>query len=222
MATGKVKSGAYVGQRLSKSVAGNTDVTLTAAESQSTYFEFTGALTGDINVLIPFEDGQYFVVNNLTTGNQKLTVKGSTGTGFSVPGNGTNGKAIGYWDGTNGIPVFVEVTGVEFVPADSANAPPAAAWVNGAIRQVPTAPRTLTTETAANIDAAFPHLGVGDQFDTVVHNNSGGANAITIAAGAGVTFFPTTPSTIAQNKTMFMRWKKTAAGAYNVYFLAGA
>lgn len=112
--------------------------------------------------------------------------------------------------------------GTETLAPDSANAPAAAAWLGGVIRQVPTTGRTLTTDTAANIDTAITGVQTGDTFQTYVHNNSAGANAITLAAGSGVTFFPASPGTIAQNKTASIEWLRTGAGAWNAYIMVGA
>lgn len=83
--------------RLVKSVAGNSDVTLTTLESSYTVQEYTGALTGNINVIVPTLVGQYWVYNN-TSGAYTLTVKTVAGTGIAV----TQGKReILYCDGTN-------------------------------------------------------------------------------------------------------------------------
>lgn len=83
--------------RLSKSVAGGTDVTLTAAEARPRILEFTGLLTGNINVILPTEKTDRLVYNN-TTGSYTLTVKTSGGSGVAV----TQGKrAHLYCDGTN-------------------------------------------------------------------------------------------------------------------------
>jgi len=75
---------------LSKSVAGSSDVTLTnsnatADESRQSVLEFTGTLSGDINVLLPTTESRYVVFNN-TAGSQTLTVAttGNTGTGTAV------------------------------------------------------------------------------------------------------------------------------------------
>jgi hypothetical protein len=83
--------------RLSKSVAGGSNVTLTAAEARCDVLNFTGLLTGSINVVVP--DGpQGWTVTNNTTGAFSLTVKTSAGTGIAV----TQGKAADLLaDGTN-------------------------------------------------------------------------------------------------------------------------
>ena len=73
-----------------KSVAGSSNVTLTnsnatADESRQGVLEFTGTLTGNINVLLPTVESKYIVYNN-TAGSYTLTVAttGNTGTGTAV------------------------------------------------------------------------------------------------------------------------------------------
>lgn len=83
--------------RLSKSVAGNADVTLTAAEALNGIINFTGALTGNINVIVPTAARRWLFTNN-TTGNYTLTVKTAAGTGYALP---QGVPATLYCDGTN-------------------------------------------------------------------------------------------------------------------------
>jgi hypothetical protein len=68
---------------LSKSVAGGVDVTLTTDEAANLFYEFTGALTANINVVVPGNVRQFFV-RNATTGAYTLTVKTVSGTGVKV------------------------------------------------------------------------------------------------------------------------------------------
>ena len=78
---------------LSKAVAGSSDVTLTTgnadpnAEAANKIIELTGALTGDIRVLIPAVTGgsEYLFFNN-TTGSQTLTI--------AATGHNANGAVI--------------------------------------------------------------------------------------------------------------------------------
>lgn len=83
--------------RLSKSVAGGSNVTLTAAEACNEILELTGALTANINVIVPTVVWQWTVLNN-TTGSFTLTVKTAAGTGVTVK---QGRRAILYGDGTN-------------------------------------------------------------------------------------------------------------------------
>ncbi|MFH0934321.1 MAG: hypothetical protein V1879_03890 [Pseudomonadota bacterium] len=82
---------------LSKSVAGNSNVTLTAAEARNSILTFSGALTGNISVIVPTVVG-LFVVNNQTTGAFTLTVKTAAGTGSLVP---QSSQCLLYCDGTS-------------------------------------------------------------------------------------------------------------------------
>lgn len=70
--------------QLTKSVAGAADVTLTASEAANKVMAFTGALTGNINVIVPNTVSVYYVFNN-TTGAFTLTLKTAAGTGYSLP-----------------------------------------------------------------------------------------------------------------------------------------
>jgi len=80
-----------------KSVAGGTDVTLTATEAKVTILEFSGVLTANINVIVPTSVWQWTVFNN-TSGAFTLTIKTSGGTGIAI---GQGKRAIVYCDGTN-------------------------------------------------------------------------------------------------------------------------
>lgn len=104
-----------IGGYLSKSVAGASDVTLTenngsADESRNAALEFTGTLTGNINVIVPTSEKIYLVYNN-TSGAFTLTVKTSGGSGVAV----TQGaKSILLCDGTNVVawnPTVSELSG---------------------------------------------------------------------------------------------------------------
>lgn len=89
---------ATLGGRLSKSVAGAANVTLTAVEAGNGILEFTGAITANIAVIVPTSPTRLWVVKNNTTGAFTLTVKTSAGAGVVV----ATGKAeIVYTDGTN-------------------------------------------------------------------------------------------------------------------------
>ena len=74
-----------LGGQLSLSVAGNSDVTLNAAQQQPLQQSYTGLLTGNINVIFGATEGRFYVVNNATTGAFTLTVKPAGGTGVVVP-----------------------------------------------------------------------------------------------------------------------------------------
>lgn len=82
---------------LSKSVAGSSNVTLTAAEYLNPTIELTGTLTGNINVIMPALERTYDFINN-TTGAFSVTIKTSGGTGIAAP---QGGAARVTCDGTN-------------------------------------------------------------------------------------------------------------------------
>lgn len=93
--------------RLSKSVAGSSNVTLTTTEARNAILEFTGVLTGSINVIVPTLNRTYLVYNG-TTGSFTLTVKTSGGTGIAV----TQGNRVWlYCDATNVVETSVSSGG---------------------------------------------------------------------------------------------------------------
>ena len=83
--------------RLVKSVAGSSNVTLTSSEASYDVQEYTGLLTGNIDVIVPTAVSRWWVFNN-TTGAFTLTVKTAAGTGIAVT-QGT--RLILHCDGTN-------------------------------------------------------------------------------------------------------------------------
>jgi hypothetical protein len=96
--------------------------------------------------------------------------------------------------------------------------------LNGFVNSAPAGAITLTTPTAAAIVAAMKGAKVGDSFECVIENTSGGANAITLAAGAGVTLRGGTA--VAQNKAAILKGVLTnvtaAAEAVTLYSVVGA
>ena len=69
---------------LSLSVAGGVgDTTLTAAQTRNNILQFTGALTGNRNIIVPVSPQSWGVFND-TTGAFTLTVKTAAGTGVLV------------------------------------------------------------------------------------------------------------------------------------------
>ncbi len=97
-----------IGGRLAKSVAGGADVTLTNAELLNVFFELTGAITANINVLVSNSTRAFFFYNN-TSGAFTVTVKTATGTGIVVP---QGARVMLECDGTNVVwPVTVSTDG---------------------------------------------------------------------------------------------------------------
>lgn len=77
-----------LGGRLTKSVAGVLDVTLTTTETQNPWIVLTGLIGANINVIFPSQ-GAVFWVTNATTGAFTVTAKLATGTGVEIQQNST-------------------------------------------------------------------------------------------------------------------------------------
>jgi hypothetical protein len=73
-----------VAGQLTLSVAGNTAVTLTAAQSAYHFQKYTGVLTGSITVFVPNVQANW-VIWNATTGAFTLTVNIASGVGTVIP-----------------------------------------------------------------------------------------------------------------------------------------
>lgn len=98
---GVATAGLFKSTQLTLSVAGSSNVALTTDQAQNGVLEFTGALTGNINVSIPdavATGGARWLVFNNTSGLFTLTVKSVSGTGVVVQ---QGLKAEIYSDGTN-------------------------------------------------------------------------------------------------------------------------
>ena len=144
---GRVISGMFRKGRLSLSVAGGSNVTLSDAQAQNSILELTGALTADIAVIVPASSGdEYLVMNNTTStgGPWALTVRTSAGTGPVVK----QGKAaVVYCDGTNCL------SGID------PNAINAQAAGRSALTFASDANKTLSTEEASNFFLDFTSGG---------------------------------------------------------------
>lgn len=107
---GRGRSTTFTVTILTKSVAGSSNVTLTAAEAANILQIYNGTLTGNIAVIVPTAAGIFYVYNN-TSGSYSLTVKTVAGTGIVVP-QGT--RTILYCDGTN-VVAAVDITATSAV-----------------------------------------------------------------------------------------------------------
>jgi hypothetical protein len=87
-----------IGKVLTKSVAGNSNVTLTAVEAGHGILVFNGALTGNIAVIVPTSPTREWIVKNDTSGAFMLTAKTASGTGVVVAQGATTPV---YTDGTH-------------------------------------------------------------------------------------------------------------------------
>ncbi|MBR8426977.1 beta strand repeat-containing protein [Burkholderia cenocepacia] len=74
----------------------NVNVTLTPAQAMKSRIVLTGALTGNVQIILPTWTREWTIVNN-TTGAFTITVKTASGTGVAIPA----GAARVVCDGTN-------------------------------------------------------------------------------------------------------------------------
>jgi hypothetical protein len=72
-------------------VTGGSDYTISDDEFNNAIFRCTGALTADINIIVPggIYGPKIYHFLNKTTGAYTITVKHATGTGGTVPQGGT-------------------------------------------------------------------------------------------------------------------------------------
>ena len=105
---------------------GTGSYTLSVAEQNKIAYKFTGALSGNMDVIVPPTVQQYWV-NNATTNAYTLTIKTSSGSGYTVP-QGT--RAILYCDGTD---VVNADTGGISTPISIANGGTGATTAGGAL-----------------------------------------------------------------------------------------
>ncbi len=78
-------------------VAGSGNYVLSGSELNRIAYDFTGALTGNRNIIVPNTVQQYWVANE-TTGSYTFTIKTASGTGVVVA---QGSRTIVYCDGTN-------------------------------------------------------------------------------------------------------------------------
>jgi len=79
-----------------------------------------------------------------------------------------------------------------------------------------TAARTITTDTAALIAAAWPEMDIGDSYSFVVSNSQAGAFNLVVAGGAGVTL-QTVVGNVVPGSSRVFTLVKTAAATFDLY-----
>jgi len=105
---------------LNLNVAGSDDVTESSTQAQNIIQQFTGILTGNINIIVPATAQIYFVYND-TTGPYSLTFKTALGSGITID---QGSHVILYCDGTNIVNAFTSTFGGAIsISAGSAGAP---------------------------------------------------------------------------------------------------
>lgn len=95
-----------LGGHVSVDVAGGVDYNLSEADAQNAYITLTGAITANINVILPTNEEKGWKIYNNTTGSFTVTIKTSAGTGVAITQTKKQEVAC---DGTN-----VAAWGVEF------------------------------------------------------------------------------------------------------------
>lgn len=175
----------YLLGRLSKSVAGNSNVSLTATEANNIELNFTGLVTGDINIAITLSGApRAWLAINSTSGGYKLTLKGSSGSGVALP----SGAAIWvYHDGTNILPLAKEaiqtLTYAASVTADFSRADTVKLTLGG--------DATITLNGAVDKQKCILELKQDDTGGRTVtlagHRFGSDLTSITLSTGAGLT-----------------------------------
>lgn len=131
------------------------DYTLTGSELNRIAYQFTGALAGNIEIVVPKTTQQYWVYNNTTGGTYTLRVKTNTQTpGVNVA---RGSRAILYCDGNN---VVDAQTGGIAVPVGVADGGTGATTAGAALINLGGTSVGTALFTAATAAAAWSALGV--------------------------------------------------------------
>ncbi|TXI24266.1 MAG: hypothetical protein E6Q61_05360 [Nitrosomonas sp.] len=176
----------YVSGRLSKSVAGNSNVTLTSTEANNMILNFTGAVTGNIDINVPLTSApRVWLVTNNTTGGFKLTFKGSAGSGVILP---DGGQAVWlYQDGVNILSLPPQL-----VHAESYSSSITADFSRGSTIKITLAGNpTITLTGAKDKQKCILELtqdATGSRTITLINHRFGSdLTAITLSTGANLT-----------------------------------
>lgn len=141
------------------------DYALTGSELNRIAYQFTGALAGNIEIVVPKTVQQYWVYNNTTGGSYTLRVKTNTQTPGVLVTRGS--RAILYCDGAN--VVAAETAGLS-TPISIADGGTGATNANGALINLGGTSVGIAVFTAANQAAAQAAIGVtgGGSTDAIV------------------------------------------------------
>lgn len=197
---GKGSSSSFAITLLNLNVAGSSNVTETSAQAQNIIQQFTGALTGNINVIVPATVQLYFV-ENATSGAFTLTLKTASGTGIGIP-QGTN--AILYCDGTNVVNAFTaSVSGTLALTSGSAVSPSLA--FQGSLGTGLFSPTSNIFSATAGTTEVMRWQSVASavnywQISSSASNNALTATAAGTGTNVGFTFVPKGSGTVTLSK----------------------
>lgn len=195
---------------LVKNVAGAVDVTLTTADIGNDAIELTGAITANINVIVPTVLGQW-TFDNKTTGAFTVTVKTAAGTGVVV---NQDASYILYCDGVNIDPSVTIGVGAQPLLNNSAGLAAALSDETGSGLAVFNNSPTLITP---NIGSATGSIS----------GNAGSANALksaTTTIDVSAATAPASGQVLTATSGTTATWQTTnVAGAGNAYgwFIGG-
>lgn len=131
------------------------DYTLTGSELNRIAYQFTGALAGNVEIVVPKTTQQYWVYNNTTGGSYTLRVKTNTQTPGVLVARGS--RAILYCDGSD---VVDAETGGLSTPISIADGGTGATTANNALINLGGTSVGIAVFTAANQAAAQAAIGV--------------------------------------------------------------
>ena len=164
--------------------------------------KLTGALTGNVDVIVPDSVEKTYIIDNATTGAYTVTVKTTSGTGVAW-GTTDKGTKMVYSDGTNVVDTAFTDLSSDYTPqliADlDVNGQDIVSTSNADIDIIPNGSGdvNLGADTVQvgdnNVDATLTTQGTGD----LILNTNNGTNAgnITLADGAAGTISLTPDTT---------------------------
>lgn len=198
-------------ENLTIDAAGNGQIILNGTTVGVLAVQIGGAASGANATgltLTPAAAGSGFAIGTVSTGSaEKLTID-AKGTGAVIVG----GTSTGYVVLGRGSASAIIESGAKAALGSGNVTATAAQLIGGYVTGAQNA-NTMTTDTAANIDAAIPGVATGDTF-MCAYFNSGAGNG-TITGGTGVTVRGTS-AVIPTSGVGLMFFQRTGAAAYDV------
>lgn len=149
---------ATLGGVLTKSVAGGSNVTLSAVEAGNGILIFTGLLTANIAVIVPTSPTRGWIVRNSTTGAFSLTIKTAAGTGVVIGSD----DITAYTDGVN---VLYQHAIVPQAEAEAGTATTERGWSAQRVKQAIVGLVIQATETIKGIAEIATQTETNDGID---------------------------------------------------------